>query len=139
MNLINFQGWGKGEGTSAHNMGGAVPSELNIFNVRGPTPPGSTCANRIFFIKGIMYYFSLSNISHNISKKKSIIEEFLKVFSKNYLFNLSTKVVFRVIVVSISCTIMSHDVCTRKKRHIPSVLLFRWNFWVQPPPPPSMD
>lgn len=52
---MNFQGWGKGEGTipykSAHNMGGAVPSEFNIFNIRAPTPPDSTCANRIFLLK----------------------------------------------------------------------------------------
>lgn len=78
-------------------------------------------------------------VSHNISKKNRdfqqdyvykplpfwsllsmIIKKEFKVFFKIIYSIFFTKVVFRVIVVSISCTIVSHDVCTR-------IFFFKWH------------
>lgn len=72
-----------------------------------------------------------------------IIKKEFKVFFKIIYSIFFTKVVFRVIVVSISCTIVSHDVCTRNfflKWHVLQYLyLLRWKlikeFLGATPPP----
>lgn len=65
-------------------MGGVVFLEFNIFNIRVFIFFDFICVNRIFFIKGIMYYFSLSNILYNLSKKKIVI--FNRIMYMNCFF-----------------------------------------------------